>query len=54
MTNKIPPGFDEERFHREATRRPHAGVAFVGSLLAALLGLPQETARLHDRTRREG
>ncbi|MET9227053.1 hypothetical protein [Lentzea sp. NPDC003310] len=47
MTDKIPPGFDHERFQREAARRPNAVVAFIGSLLAALQGLPQETARRH-------
>ncbi|SEP74388.1 hypothetical protein [Lentzea albida] len=48
MTDKIPPGFDHERFRREASRKPNAVVGFLGSLLAALSGLPQETARRHD------
>lgn len=48
MTNESTPGFDYEKFRREADRKPHWAVAFAGSLLAALQGLPQETARRHD------
>ncbi|MEU3649603.1 hypothetical protein AB0E59_39970 [Lentzea sp. NPDC034063] len=45
MTSKVPPDFDHEKFHREATRKANPVVAFVGGLVAALQGFPQETAR---------
>ena len=45
MTNRVPHDFDHEKFHREATRKANPVVAVVGGLVAALLGLPQETAR---------
>ncbi|WP_439662559.1 hypothetical protein ACSHWB_14575 [Lentzea sp. HUAS TT2] len=48
MTNEVPHDFDHEKFHRQATRKPNAVVTFVGSLLVALLGFPQETARRHE------
>ncbi|MDX3657911.1 hypothetical protein PV646_11415 [Streptomyces sp. ID05-26A] len=48
MTNKVPPDFDHEKFHELATRKPNAVVAFAGTLLLAVMGLPQETARRHE------